>query len=82
MTWPSRIELKACSNWTLWPWFTRTQSTHKTKRFWLVHLPFCDLWVHFEQEAHPLGRHPAIKFGACCCAVQHDGPCQSDRVAQ
>lgn len=48
---PSRIELKACSNWTLWPWFTRTESTHKTKHFWLIHLPFCDLWVHFEGVA-------------------------------
>ena len=50
-TFPSRIELKACSNWTLWPWFCRTESTHKTKHFWLFHLPFlpfCDLWVHFE----------------------------------
>lgn len=45
---PSRIELKACSSWTLWPTFTRTRSTNGTKRFWLIHLPFFDCWVHFE----------------------------------
>lgn len=46
---PSRIELKPCSSWTLWPWVTRTESTHKTKHFWLVHLVFCDVWIHFEE---------------------------------
>lgn len=48
---PSRIELKWCSTWCLFPPIQRTISTHKTKRFWLVHFPWLDLWVHFEEEA-------------------------------
>lgn len=51
---PSRIELKLCSNWTLWPMFVRTRSANGTKRFWLIHcplLPFTDLWFHWEVKS-------------------------------
>lgn len=48
---PSRIELKWCSNWTLFPTFQRVTSSHGTKRFWLLHLPWVDCWAHFELPA-------------------------------
>lgn len=47
---PHRVELKLCSNWTLWPVWHTVYSTHGTKRYWLLHLPFVDLWLHFHQE--------------------------------
>lgn len=48
MTFPSRIELKACSQWTIWPPVQVLDASNGTKHYWLIHFPGADLWLHWE----------------------------------